>query len=303
MTISRSLFIVFCILIPVQFLAALGSGVALDNTDQLKLVDKEQVSVTEILEFTENLTNRGNREAREVLQKEFSDRISAFFNEPNLVPRLLRLQEIIGKGGGPYWVEAQGVLYYICAHSDASLLLKELVPYLRSGKLTERQRRDIEEILTWASGSEKGPRFERWLPYIEEHADDPPVELVEWMYRAWADPAFETLVHVYSKRKGLEGGELLDAADTLKEWKRIKYGLQAKTAPEDERMARQKSVEKLNELVKHKEWWIQLYVAEKMRRNVELRSSVLVGTLKNSSHHLVRKTVKEIEGATPFEVP
>jgi hypothetical protein len=41
------------------------------------------------------------------------------------------------------------------------------------------------------------------------------------------------------------------------------------------------------------EWWIQLYVAGKLRKNPKLRSSVNIEKLKQSKHPLVHEILKE----------
>ena len=51
----------------------------------------------------------------------------------------------------------------------------------------------------------------------------------------------------------------------------------------------------LDQLSQRSEWWVQFYVAEKIRQNPKLRSSTVIERLKKSRHFLVQEDIKEIE--------
>ncbi len=111
--------------------------------------------------------------------------------------------------------------------------------------------------------------FNQYENIIRQNKSGVPQGLVKYMYTRSSDTALLTMENVYLER---------DAAEVL----------QREVNSKDEASL-------LNALSKRPEWWIQLYVAEKMEQEPKLRDLELIEQLKKSSHTIVREVVKEIE--------
>ena len=113
------------------------------------------------------------------------------------------------------------------------------------------------------------PDYSVYEELLRGSATNPPQALVRYMYQKAPDVALSTLAKVY-----LDKGQAKALVDQAK--------------GQDEAKA-------LDLLSKRSEWWTELYVAEKMKKNPKLRDPKLIERLKKSKHAVVRETVRKIE--------
>lgn len=146
-------------------------------------------------------------------------------------------------------------------------LINAVLPYLRTSDPNLRER--LHEVLEWID-QRKGPwkDYSGYEPYIRSRKDNPPSALVEYMYQKAPDVALSSLANVY-----------LDADEAKAMVDRVKGEDDAQT---------------LDRLSRRPEWWAQLYVAEKLRKNPKLQSSAVLERIKKSDNPLVRESVGKI---------
>ena len=155
----------------------------------------------------------------------------------------------------------------------AGVIIKELkitkeniangvLPYLDSpdGKMRKQSHNWLGEVDAGRSGKE--PDFGVYESIIRKRKGDVPKGLVRYMYAKSPESALSTMASIYLTRDRAEA--LMNEAGALET------------------------------LSKRSEWWVNLYVAETMKRNPKLRSSVALEHLKKSEHPLVQEAIKEI---------
>jgi hypothetical protein len=129
-----------------------------------------------------------------------------------------------------------------------------------------------------------------WQPFSQFDSylgarEDPPLSLIEIMYREGPSEALLTLVRVYrgdpEMVKQLKWAEHV-VSDVL--WKQQNGFLKPKEVEPA-------AVEQLEKLSRHSEWWVRLYVAELLNQEPEFQTPELVKRLNDDNHTLVQKAM------------
>lgn len=155
-------------------------------------------------------------------------------------------------------------------HISKENLARGLLPYLdvKNDAVREKSHNWLGEVES--SPSHKGPDFSHYEMIIrEKKAADVPCGLIKHMYAKSPDLALSTMANVYLKKN--EAKALMEKAGDKDEDKAVDL------------------------LSKRSEWWVHLYVAEKMKQNPKLRSPAVLGRLKKSEHALVKEAVQKID--------
>ena len=143
-----------------------------------------------------------------------------------------------------------------------------IVPLLDTG-----DQAVLEQAYEWLQvvdfdGEAQEFRFSRYENVLHREAADVPKGLIRYMYAKSPDAALSSLATVYLDK---------DAAKALVDHVKSEDDAQA-----------------VDQLSQRPEWWAQLYVAEKLRKNPKLRSTHVLERIKGSHHPLVKEKVAEI---------
>ncbi len=134
-----------------------------------------------------------------------------------------------------------------------------------SAKLQKSLRQALD-VATF-KGGRVDPDLNALSTYIEQNKNQPPQRLVGYMYSQNPQAAVLFMARVY-------GGKAAEAelADKLK--------------------GDQKTV--LRSLAERPEWWARLYVAETMKKTVQLRDTTILKKLEADDNQLIREKVADI---------
>ena len=113
-----------------------------------------------------------------------------------------------------------------------------------------------------------GVDFSRYESVLREKKQAPPQGLIRYMYSRSPEAAVLSMSRVY----GDKAAEMDLAAKLERD-------------PKDALLS----------LADRPEWWVKLYVAEKMRKNPELRDPTILQRLERDSHPLVQEALEQIE--------
>lgn len=143
-----------------------------------------------------------------------------------------------------------------------------VLPFLDSkGKVQAKACNWLGEVDAGSLGN--GPDFSHYETIIRKRKDSLPGGLVKYMYQKSPDRALSSLANVYLDK--VEATALVDQVKS-----------------EDDTQA-------VGRLSKRPEWWVQLYVVEKLCKNPKLRSTAILDRVKQSNNPLVKESVGKIE--------
>jgi len=148
-------------------------------------------------------------------------------------------------------------------------IARGLIPILDTDDqgLREKCRNWLGEVE--ANDSVQGPDFSIYESIIRGNKTNVPRGLTMHMYDTDAETALRSFASVY-----LEEAEAEALADSVR-------------ARDD--------AESLDQLSRRADWWAQLYVIEKMRKNPQLRSAVVLERLSKSRDTLVQESIRDLE--------
>jgi hypothetical protein len=143
-----------------------------------------------------------------------------------------------------------------------------IVPLLDTG-----DQAVLEQAYEWLQvvdfdGETRELRFSRHENVLRRETADVPKGLIRYMYATSPDAALSSLATVYLDK---------DAAKALVD-----------------RVKGENDAQAVDHLSQRPEWWAQLYVAEKLRKNPKLHSVHVLERIKGSDHPLVKEKVAEI---------
>ncbi|MBW3596709.1 MAG: hypothetical protein KY475_05475 [Planctomycetes bacterium] len=133
--------------------------------------------------------------------------------------------------------------------------------------------------------AKRRPDFSLYVPYLNSRQRDQHPALLEHMFRTDPEAALDVLMTATdSLRHKVNVRDLAFNAHVVQDvlWR-------ARHEFEIEPQRRSDAEQKLEELSKHKEWWVRLYVAEVLDRYPTLRSPALIERLTGDEHRLVRE--------------
>ena len=184
---------------------------------------------------------------------------------------------------------------------SAKTIINAVVPHL--GTKDHVLRKQLYWLLEGLDRPEemgKPPVFDEYKLFIESRKNNPPIELIKYMYETkygFPGEALLTLMDVYTedprqKQTLTQKEKIVDA-----ELKRLEH------AKKSERYVNSEAMNALNELSKDKEWWVRLYVAEIVSREPEFKSSEISERLKNDENQLVREVISPTKvAAASFDI-
>ncbi len=214
-----------------------------------------------------------------------------------------RLKELEALAGGNHAPLVEQLLHYLAHTNDpranpvAGLMLKRLdvpahsavavlAPQLSTADaaIVDRARELLRHYEDRSAG--RPPDFSGYRAFVESQVRarrEPSYELVRFMYDSDPGVALLTLMRGYQLREPGEIRPILWAehvvADLL--WRR-QHGFLKPDAVEPA------ALEQLSALLRHRDWWVRVYVLEMLRRHPELRTEALVQNLQKDDHPRIR---------------
>ena len=151
--------------------------------------------------------------------------------------------------------------------SSAQDIVMQTAPYYEL-EISEDLRQRIDHVLDTACvlNGRHRPDYRAFVSYMKCSKDIQPKKLIRYMFQVNPDKALSEVEKVY--------------------------------APKTKRPSEQfkgDSIRKVRSVATGNQWWQELYAAEKMRQNKNLRDPELIKQLKKSKHAVVRETIQEIE--------
>ncbi|MFH1923954.1 MAG: hypothetical protein ABIP48_29215 [Planctomycetota bacterium] len=164
-------------------------------------------------------------------------------------------------------------------------IVRAVMPYIYTNHL--ELNGVVRDLLTgiekWVKSTPAN--YACYEPVIRGSKDDPPTNLVRYMYERSPGSAVLSMMYVYLQdrdaRKPILWAEHV-VSDVL--WKHRHRFLDKNEVPEE-------AAAELEKLSKHEAWWARLYVAEIFRRHPQFRRPEVVERLAADEHPLVRRAM------------
>jgi hypothetical protein len=271
------------------------------NAEQINNDGKQLVAEPEVQEQFEQTTSILLRHwkkqaSEEDVMKSIEKLKSTQSNIAEIIPQLILYRVTIIKDEKKYHATMIIGSFLIKSVSDTNII-EAVAMYLETDNPTVYD--ETREILDGIRGNSKIAEgyYQPFEAYLTARKYDPPKALIEYMYSGLPDEALKSLILSLVNDNDKAKTNLIESAEIIRSDSKAKKHRLSKPLPP----INTNVTNALSNFSKRPEWWIQLYVAEKIKKNPELSTPELMKQLKKSDNTAVLDVVHEIEKNNKYE--